>query len=172
MKKVLVLAVSLAAIVISGCQSVKAVDAKPLEQVKEENTMSMQKTYEFLKEAKVYYIATVDKDQPRVRPFGTIHIFENRLYIQTGRRKNVAKQLVANGKTELCAMKGDEWIRVSGVLVDDNRREAKASMLDEYASLKKMYSADDDNTMVLYFKPGTVTATIYSFSHEPIEMKF
>ena len=134
--------------------------------------MSMQKTYEFLKAAKVYYIATVDKDQPRVRPFGTINIFENRLYIQTGRRKNVAKQLVANGKVELCAMKGDEWIRVSGVLVDDNRREAKASMLDEYESLKKMYSADDDNTMVLYFKPGTVKATIWSFSHDPIDMNF
>ena len=134
--------------------------------------MSIQKTYEFIKEAKTYFIATVDKDQPRVRPFGTIHIFEGKLYVQTGRKKNVAKQLIANGKVELCAMKGDEWIRVSGELVDDNRREAKVSMLEEYASLKSMYSADDDNTMVLYFKPGTVTATIWSFSHAPIEMKF
>ena len=134
--------------------------------------MSMQRTYQFLKEARTYFIATVDKDQPRVRPFGTIHIFEGRLYIQTGRRKNVAKQLLANGKVELCAMKGDEWIRVSGELVEDNRREPKVSMLEEYAALKSMYSADDDNTMVLYFKPGTVTATIWSFSHEPIVMKF
>ena len=141
-------------------------------QIKEKDKMSMQKTYEFIKEAKTYYIATVDKDQPRVRPFGTIHIFEGKLYIQTGRKKNVAKQLLANGKTELCAMKGNEWIRVSGELVDDNRREPKASMLAEYPQLKSMYSADDDNTMVLYFKPGTVTATIYSFSHEPIVMKF
>lgn len=134
--------------------------------------MSIQKTYQFIKEAQTYYIATVDKDQPRVRPFGTIHIFEGKLYIQTGRRKNVGQQLLANGKTELCAMKGNEWIRVSGELVDDNRREAKVSMLDEYESLKSMYSPDDDNTMVLYFKPGTVTATIYSFDNKPIEMKF
>lgn len=141
-------------------------------QIKENDKMSMQKTYKFIKEAKTYYIATVDQDQPRVRPFGTIHIFEGKLYIQTGRKKNVAKQLLANGKTELCAMKGDEWIRVSGVLLDDKRREPKASMLAEYPQLKSMYSADDDNTMVLYFKPGTVTATIYSFSHAPIVMTF
>ncbi|MBQ7179311.1 MAG: pyridoxamine 5'-phosphate oxidase family protein [Victivallales bacterium] len=134
--------------------------------------MSIQKTYEFIKAAKTYFIATVDKDQPRVRPFGTIHIFNGKLYIQTGRKKNVAKQLLANGKTELCAMKGDEWIRVSGELVDDILRDPKASMLEEYPQLKSMYSADDDNTMVLYFKPGTVTATIYSFSHEPIVMTF
>ena len=141
-------------------------------QAKEDGKMPMQKTYEFIKEAKTYFIATVENDQPRVRPFGTIHIFEGKLYIQTGRKKNVAKQLLANGKTELCARKGNEWIRVSGILVDDNRREPKASMLEEYPMLKSMYSADNDNTMVLYFKPGTVTATIYAFGKEPVEMKF
>ena len=134
--------------------------------------MSMQKTYQFIKDAGHYFIATVDKDQPRVRPFGTIHIFEGKLYIQMGRKKNVAQQILANGKVELCALKGSEWIRVSGVLVDDKRREAKASMLDEYENLKSMYSADDENTMVLYFQPGTVTATIWSFKHEPVVMKF
>ena len=134
--------------------------------------MSMQKTYQFIKDAEHYFIATVENDQPRVRPFGTIHIFEGKLYIQMGRKKKVAQQILANGKVEICAMKGDEWIRVSGILVDDNRREPKASMLDEYESLKSMYSADDDNTMVLYFQPGTVTATIYSFKNEPIVMKF
>ena len=134
--------------------------------------MSMQKTYQFIKDAEHYFIATVENDQPRVRPFGTIHIFEGKLYIQMGRKKKVAQQILANGKVEICAMKGDEWIRVSGVLVDDNRREPKASMLDEYESLKSMYSADDDNTMVLYFQPGTVTATIYSFKNEPVVMKF
>jgi uncharacterized pyridoxamine 5'-phosphate oxidase family protein len=138
----------------------------------EENKMSMQKTYQFIKDAEHYFIATVENDQPRVRPFGTIHIFEGKLYIQMGRKKKVAQQILANGKVELCAMKGDEWIRVSGILVDDNRREPKASMLDEYESLKSMYSADDDNTMVLYFQPGTVTATIYSFKNEPVVMKF
>ncbi len=134
--------------------------------------MSMQKTCQFIKDAGHYFIATVEKDQPRVRPFGTIHIFEGKLYIQMGRKKKVAQQILANGKVEICAMKGDEWIRVSGVLVDDNRREPKVSMLDEYESLKSMYSADDDNTMVLYFQPGTVTATIFSFKNEPVVMKF
>ena len=138
----------------------------------EEAAMSMQKTYQFLKSAGHYYLATVDQDQPRVRPFGTALIFEDKLYIQTGRSKNVAKQLVANGKCEICAMYGDEWIRISGVLADDNRREPKAAMLEAHPALKSMYSADDDNTMVLYFKPGTVTSTIWSFSHDPIVMKF
>ena len=148
-----------------GCRSVDAAAEN-----KEKKAMNMQDVYQFLKDAGVYYIATVDGDQPRVRPFGTIHIFEGKLYIQTGRKKNVSRQLGVNGKTELCAMKGDEWIRLSGTLVDDNCREAKVSMLDAYPSLKKMYSPDDDNTQVLYFKDAT--ATIYSFSHDPIEIKF
>ena len=130
----------------------------------------MDEVVQFLKECGTYYLATTDGDQPRVRPFGTIHIFEGKLYIQTGKKKNVSRQLGVNGKTELCAMKGDEWIRLSGTLVNDDRREAKASMLDAYPSLKKMYSLDDDNTQVLYFKDAT--ATIYSFSHEPIVIKF
>lgn len=138
--------------------------------LKQERPNDMKDVCQFLKDAGVYYIATVDGDQPRVRPFGTIHIFEGKLYIQTGKKKNVSKQLAANGKTELCAMKGDEWIRLSGTLINDDRREAKASMLDAYPSLKKMYSPDDDNTQVLYFK--NATATIYSFTHEPIEIKF
>ena len=154
-----------AVFIFCGCRSVSGVADN-----REEKTMNMQDVYQFLKDAGVYYIATVDGDQPRVRPFGTIHIFEGKLYIQTGRKKNVSRQLGVNGKTELCAMKGDEWIRLSGTLVDDNRREAKASMLDAYPSLKKMYSPDDDNTQVLYFKDAT--ATIYSFSHDPIEIKF
>ena len=154
-----------AVLVFCGCRSVDEMTEN-----KEENTMTMQDVYPFLKDAGVYYIATVDGDQPRVRPFGTIHIFEGKLYIQTGRKKNVSRQLGVNGKTELCAMKGDEWIRLSGTLVDDNRREAKASMLDAYPSLKKMYSPDDDNTQVLYFKDAT--ATIYSFSHDPVVIKF
>ncbi len=163
--------ICLAVLSFCGCRCMDCGQGtcKPLT---EEQRMSMQKTYDFIKAAGHYFIATVDNDQPRVRPFGTIHIFEGKLYIQTGRRKNVAKQLMANGKTEICAMKGDEWIRVSGELVDDPRREAKASMLDEYESLKKMYSADDENTMVLYFKPGTVTATIYSFKGAPVAMEF
>jgi uncharacterized pyridoxamine 5'-phosphate oxidase family protein len=139
---------------------------------KEEAMPAIQKTYQFLKDAGHYFIATVDKDQPRVRPFGTVHIFEGKLYIQTGRKKNVAKQLLANGKVEICAMKDNSWIRLSGVLVDDQRLEAKASMLEEYPALKRMYSADDENTMVLYFQPGTAEATISSFDKAPEVLKF
>ena len=127
----------------------------------------MKQVYDFLKAARVYYIATVDKDQPHVRPFGTVHIFENRLYIQTGRKKNVAKQLLANGKVEICAMKDRQVLRITGTLVEDPRREAKASMLDAYPGLKKMYSPDDGNTMVLYFKNATATITT-SITQPPV----
>ncbi len=130
----------------------------------------MKQVYDFLKEAKCYYIATVDGDQPHVRPFGTILIFENRLYIQTGKKKNVGKQLLANGKVEICAMKDKQVLRVTGTLIDDPRREAKAAMLDAYPGLKKMYSPDDDNTMVLYFDGGI--ATITSFGQPPVTIRF
>lgn len=130
----------------------------------------MQKVYQFLKEAETYYLATMDGDQPRVRPFGTVHIFEGKLYIQTGKKKDVSRQLAANPKAEICAMKKDEWIRVSGTLVEDDRVEARQSMLDAYPSLQAMYAADDGNTQVLYFKDAM--AVISSFSHEPEVIRF
>ena len=130
----------------------------------------MQRVYDFLKEAKTYYLATVEGDQPRVRPFGTVNIFEGKLYIQTGKVKPCAKQLLANGKCEICAMKGGEWIRVAGTLVEDDRFEAKKSMLDANPSLRRMYDENDGNTLVLYFKDAT--ATISAFTHDPIEIKF
>ena len=139
----------------------------------EEAKKNMETVCKFLKEAGVYFIATVDGDQPRVRPFGTINIFEGRLYIQTGRKKNVSKQLARNGKVEICAYQPEKkrWIRVSGTLVDDDRREAKAAMLEAYPGLKRMYSADDPNTQVLYFAPGA-TAVIDSFPDTHIVLKF
>lgn len=123
----------------------------------------------FLKEAETYYLATVEGDQPRVRPFGTAHIFEGKLYIQTGKVKEVSKQLHANPKAEICAFKNGEWLRVAGELVEDDRVEARQSMLDAYPSLQKMYSADDGNTEVFYFK--NATATFSSFTHEPEVVK-
>ena len=127
---------------------------------------------DFLKEAGCYYLATVDGDQPRVRPFGTALIFEGWLYIQTGRKKNVSKQLARNGKAELCAFLPQKkcWLRLSGVLVDDDRREAKQAMLDAHPGLKRMYSADDPNTQVLYFTGAT--ATIDSFDAPRVVLKF
>ena len=111
----------------------------------------MQRVYDFLKKAGTYYLATVDGDQPRVRPFGTVNIYDNKLYIQTGKKKDVSKQIQANPKVEISAFLEGKWIRVSGELVRDDRREAKADMLDKYPSLQSSYSADDDNTEVFYF---------------------
>ena len=130
----------------------------------------MKEVQEFLKSAGVYYLATVEDDKPRVRPFGTAHIFEGKLYIQTGKSKDVSKQLHANPKAEICAFHDGKWLRVAGELVSDDRREAKASMLDAYPSLQSMYSADDDNTEVLYFK--NATATFSSFTDAPETIKF
>ena len=125
----------------------------------------MQEVYEFLKAAQVYYLATVEGDQPRVRPFGTVDLFEGKLYIQTGKVKAVSRQIQANPKAELCAFKDGRWLRLSGKLVNDDRREAKAAMLDKYPYLKRMYSADDDNTQVLYF--ADAQATFASFGAAP-----
>ena len=130
----------------------------------------MNEVYEFLKEAQTYYLATVEGDQPRVRLFGTVDIFEDKLYIQTGKIKPVSKQIEANPKVEICAFKDGKWLRVAGELVRDDRFEAKAHMLDNYPHLKGMYSAEDDNTEVLYFK--NATATFSSFTEAPRTVNF
>ena len=125
---------------------------------------------DFLKQAGVYYLATVEGDQPRVRPFGTVNVFEGKLYIQTGNVKDVAKQIAANPKVEISAFKDGKWIRVAGELVEDDRIEAQQSMLDAYPDLGGMYKAGDGNTVVYYFKDAT--ATISSFTEAPVVIKF
>ena len=130
----------------------------------------MKRVEKFLKEAGTYYLATVEGDQPRVRPFGTIHIFEGKLYLQTGKIKDVSKQIHANPKAEICAFKDGEWLRVAGELIEDERREAKVSMLEAYPSLQKMYSPDDGNTEVFYFK--NAVATFSSFTKAPEVITF
>jgi uncharacterized pyridoxamine 5'-phosphate oxidase family protein len=130
----------------------------------------MQEVYEFLKKCGVYYLATVEGDQPRVRPFGTVDIFEGKLYIQTGKVKDISKQLQANPKAEICAYTDGKWLRVAGKLIRDDRVEAKKHMLDNYPDLQTMYSAEDDNTEVLYFEDAT--AIFYSFTDEPKVIKF
>lgn len=129
----------------------------------------MQRVVDFLKKAEVYYLATVDGDQPRVRPFGTANVFEGKLYIQTGKVKDVSKQIHANPKVEICAFAGGQWLRVAGELVSDDRREAKQAMLDAYPSLQGMYSADDDNTEVLYFKNAKATFSSFTSAPEVVE---
>lgn len=130
----------------------------------------MQEVHDFIKKCGVYYLATVEGDQPRVRPLGTIDIFEDKLYIQMGKIKNVSKQIAANPKVEICCLCDGSWLRVAGELVRDERREAKKHMLDSYPNLRGMYSEDDDNTEVLYFK--NAVATFYSFNSEPRTVEF
>lgn len=129
----------------------------------------MEKVCKFLKEAGTYYLATVEGNQPRVRPFGTAHVFEGKLYIQTGKSKPVAVQLAANPKAELCAFKDGVWLRVCGELAEDDRVEAKKSMLDAYPELRRMYDENDGNTLVLYFKNATATFSSFTSAPEIIE---
>ena len=130
----------------------------------------MQRVLDFLKGAGTYYLSTVEGNQPRVRPFGTINEFEGKLYIQTGKVKNVSKQLHANPKAEICAFKDGEWLRVAGTFVEDDRMEAREAMLEAYPDLKAMYSADDGNTEVFYIKDAT--ATFSSFTKAPEVVNF
>lgn len=134
------------------------------------NTEGILKVHDFIKACGHYFIATVDGDQPRVRPFGTVNVFEGKLYIQTGHVKNVARQIQANGKVELCAFNGQEWIRLSGTLVEDARIEARKAMLDAYPSLRSMYDENDANTAVYYFTDAV--ADICSFTKEKETIKF
>ena len=130
----------------------------------------MKEVQEFLKECGVYYLATVDGNEPRVRPFGTAEIFEEHLYIQTGKKKDVFKQIEKNNNVEICAFKDGKWIRVTGKLLLDDRKEAKKDMLDKNPTLRSMYDENDDNTAVLYFEKGK--AVISSFTEEPKVIEF
>ena len=130
----------------------------------------MQEVYDFIKKCGTYYLATVDGDQPRVRPFGTIMLFEGKLYIQTGKVKDVSKQLHANPKAEICCFAEGTWLRLAGELISDDNIAAKKQMLDEHPSLRAMYSEDDGNTEVFYFQ--NATATFASFTAEPKVITF
>ena len=129
----------------------------------------MKRVYDFLKNAEVYYLATVEGDQPRVRPFGTINEFEGKLYIQTGKIKPTSKQLAENPKAEICAFIGGAWIRVACELIEDDRFEAKKSMLDAYPNLRGMYNENDGNTQVLYMQNATATFCAFGKAPEVIE---
>ena len=131
---------------------------------------AIEKVYQFLDEAQTYYLATVEGDQPRVRPFGTALLYNGRLYIQTGKIKPVSKQIAANPKVEVCAFKDGRWLRVSGELVNDDDRAVKVAMLEKMPELKSMYDPDDGNTQVLYFK--NATAVFSSFTEAPETVTF
>ena len=129
----------------------------------------MERVCQFLKDAGVYYLATVEGDQPRVRPFGTAHIFAGKLYIQTGKVKPCSKQLAANPKAEICAFHNGTWIRIAGELIEDDRVEAKKSMLDAYPNLRRMYDENDGNTQVLYFQNAVATFSSFTAAPEVVE---
>lgn len=130
----------------------------------------IEKVYNFLDEVKTYYLATMDGDRPRVRPFGTVLMYNDKIYIQTGKIKEVSKQISKNNKVEICAFKDGKWLRVACELINDDDREVKVAMLEKMPELKAMYSADDDNTQVLYMK--NATATFSSFTQAPETIKF
>jgi uncharacterized pyridoxamine 5'-phosphate oxidase family protein len=129
----------------------------------QKNEADMREVHDFIKSCGHYFLATVDGDQPRVRPFGTVAVFDGKLYIQTARKKDVSRQMERNPKIELCAYDGKgTWIRVQAVAVNDDGIEAKRFMLDAYPELKDRYSPEDANTQVLYLKDAR--ATFYSYS--------
>ena len=130
----------------------------------------MKRVFDFLKNAEVYYLATIDGDRPRVRPFGTVNEFDGRLYIQTGKVKPTSRQLALNNKAEICAFKNGEWLRVACELIEDDRTETKKSMLDAYPSLRGMYDENDGNTQVFYMK--NAVATFSSFGKAPEIVEF
>ena len=130
----------------------------------------MQRVYDFLKKCGTYYLATVENGRPRVRPFGTIDLFEGKLYIQTGKCKPVADQLKANGRVELCAFDGEKWLRVEATALLDDNIAAQTHMLDAYPSLKAMYQPGDGNTEVYCLRDAT--ATFSSFTSAPEVVTF
>ena len=130
----------------------------------------MKEIYDFLRGCGVFYLATEEGEQPRVRPFGVIEIYEDKIYFLTGKKKNVIAQLKINPKVEICATKGETWIRVVGEVKMDERRESKKMFLDRNPHLRGMYNEDDDNTQLLYLEHAN--AVISSFVDEPKEIEF
>ena len=130
----------------------------------------MERVCNFLKEAGVYYLATVEDDQPRVRPFGTIDLYEGKLYIQTGKKKPVAHQMKENPKVELSGMADGRWIRITAEAVLDESIAAQEHMLSAYPSLQGMYQPGDGNTEVYWLK--NATAQICSFTEPTKTIQF
>ncbi len=130
----------------------------------------IEKVVQFLDGAQTYYLATVEGDQPRVRPFGTVLLWDGKLYIQTGKVKSVSRQLAANPKAEICAFKDGQWLRVAGELVNDDTREVKVAMLEKMPQLKGMYDPDDGNMQMLYFKNASATFSSFTAAPETFEI--
>ena len=159
-------------LVILGCAPKQEKSDSPVnpQEYTTSNMEGMKTVQEFLQSTHVYFLATVEGDQPQVRPFGTAEIIEGKLYIQTGHIKNVAKQIAANPKVAICAFNGEQWLRITATLVEDPRVEIKKAMLDANPGLRSMYDENDGNTAVYFLKDAK--ATISSFTAAPIEIDF
>lgn len=159
-------------LVILGCAPKQEKSDSPVnpQEYTTSNMEGMKTVQEFLQSTHVYFLATVEGDQPQVRPFGTAEIIEGKLYIQTGHIKNVAKQIAANPKVAICAFNGEQWLRITATLVEDPRVEIKKAMLDANPGLRNLYDENDDNTAVYFLTEAK--ATISSFTAAPIEIDF
>ena len=164
--RLLALAIALLVVITQGTAIAQSRASQPQSTTIDTQTVkqNMQEVQNYLKECGAFYIATVDGDQPRVRPFGVSEIINGRLYIMTGKVKDVFKQMDANGKFEICALKpsGSEWMRLSGILVNDDDLAVKTEFLERNPGLKSMYKPDDGNMAVLYIT--NATARFCSFS--------
>lgn len=129
----------------------------------------MEKVCEFLQKAHVFYVATTEGDQPRVRPFGIAHIIDGKLCVMTGKCKPVSKQIMKNPKVEVCACIGTDWVRITGKLIEDGRLETREAMLEAYPFMKKTYAVDDGNMQVLYFEDAAATFDSFGGEHEVIK---
>ena len=130
----------------------------------------MKEVYDFLKKCGTYYLATVEGDQPRVRPFGTIEIFEDKLYIQTGKSKPCYQQMIANPKVEICAFGAGQWLRLAGTAVPDERLEPQEHMLNNYPQLRDRYAPGDGNNIVFYLKDATATFCSFTAPEKVIKL--
>ncbi len=130
----------------------------------------MNEIYDFLKKCGTYYLGTVEDNKPKIRPFGTIDIYNGKLTIQTGLKKDVAKQMIKNPNITICAFDGNKWIRVDAIAKLDDSIEASSHMLERYPNLKGMYTPGDGNTCVFVLESGQ--ATISSFVEKPKTIKF
>ncbi len=130
---------------------------------------NVEKVYQFLDTAKTYFLATVDNNKPRVRAFGTILLFEGKLYIQTGKKKDVSKQIMANPYVEICACNGPDWVRISCKLIEDDNRAVKTAMLEKMPSLRGMYNEDDGNMQMLYLADAKAVFSSFVKPQEEVE---
>lgn len=112
------------------------------------------KVYEFLEDAKTFYLATMEGNQPRVRPYGAMLFFEGKNYIMAFGQTNATRQIAANQKAEICAFKG-RTLRIECKLVEDNRPEVGKALVDKMPVLKPVLGENGENGVMYYLKDAT-----------------